>query len=184
MKIINLLPRHKQEELRYEDLFHSVLTASGVALAILIAVLVFQIGARLYLNYSVRSLHAETESIRRSTNKTENNQLKDLIKLNNAQMKDYDVLTQATPNWAKVMMAFAATVPEGVTINSFDAKLETKKVIIMGQSPTREAVIQLYNNIKADTSNFKDIDYPLENVAKPIDVTFHYNFYIQESALK
>lgn len=184
MKIINLLPRHKQEELRYEQLFHSVSMAAGAAAAIMIAVLVCQIGVRLYLNYSARTLEAKTEAIRTSTDKTENNQLKEQIKLSNAQMNDYRTLAESIPNWSKVIMAFAATIPDGVSITSFTASLDTKKILINGQSPTREAVIQLYNNILADTKNFKDIDYPLENVAKPADVTFFYNFSVNEEALK
>ncbi len=184
MKIINLLPRHKQQELRYEDLFHSVFRACGVAVLILLAVLIAQIGEKFYLNYSAQNFVTETESIRKATNKSENTQLKETIKLSNAQMTDYKTLTDTVPNWAHVLADFASQVPPGVTINGFSASMETKKIMITGQSPTREAVIQMYTNINGDTANFKDIDYPLENVAKPTDVTFHYSFTVKDEALK
>ena len=56
--------------------------------------------------------------------------------------------------------------------------------MISGYSPTRELVISLYNSILQDDQDFKNIDYPLENVAKAIDINFHFTFSIQDSLLK
>jgi Tfp pilus assembly protein PilN len=184
MKIINLLPKQKQQELHYEELFHSVLIAVVLTAAVLIAGLVTQIGARAYLSHQKNTQQSQIDQIKRSTNKQENNELKNKIRLVNIQMSDFKALADSTPSWSAVLLAFSSQVPEGVKINSFVADLETKKIIIIGQSPTREQVISLYNNISGDSKDFRDIDYPLENVAKPANVTFHFTFFIQDKLLQ
>jgi Tfp pilus assembly protein PilN len=99
-------------------------------------------------------------------------------------MNDFKNLAETTPAWSKVLLAFADQVPEGVQINSFSADLTTKKITISGFAPTREQVIQLYNNINDDKNRFKDINYPLENVSKPANINFHFTFYIKDELLK
>jgi len=184
MKIINLLPKTKQEELHYEDLFHSVSIAAMLAVAVLVAGLVVQLGTRVVLGQEMRSVQTKIDQVKRMTNKQENNDIKNQIKLANAQMNDFKNLADSTPAWSRVLAAFARQVPPGVKINSFTGDLQTKKIVINGQSQTRDMVIALYNNISQDTKDFHDINYPLENVAQPTDVAFHFTFYIQKDLLK
>lgn len=184
MKIINLLPKAKQEELRYEELFHSVGVAAVLAVAILVAGLVTQLGLRVYLNHQHNVIANDIEQIKRAIDKQENNEIKSKIRLTNAQMNDFKSLAESTPAWSQVLLAFSSLVPEGVKINQFTADLTARKITINGQSPTREQVIALYNNISQADKDFKDINYPLENVAKPTNVTFHFTFFIQDSLLK
>lgn len=182
-KIINLLPRPKQQELRYEALFRSVGIAAMLAAAVLLAGLVMQLGARVWLNHQKNVKEVQIEEIKRAIDKQENNEIKTKIRLINAQMNDFKTLADSTPEWSQVLLAFAHHVPNGVKINQFTADLATKKIVITGQSPTREMVIELYNNINQAKEEFKDINYPLENVAKPTDVTFHFTFYIQDQLI-
>ncbi len=183
MRIINLLPKEKQSELHYEEIFHSVSVAAALAGIILLLGLIGQLAVRVYLGQQIKSVQAKIEQTKRLTNKTENNELKLKIKLDNAEMTDFKNLAETTPAWSKVLLAFSAQVPDGIHINLLTADAATKRVTVNGQSPTRDAVIQLYNNIVQDSGNFRDIDYPLENVAKPTDVAFHYTFYIKDDLL-
>jgi Tfp pilus assembly protein PilN len=180
MRVINLLPKPRQEELRYEALFHSAAIAATLAVALLLAVLVIQLGIRVYLSRHAKTTEQKTEQIKRLTNKEENNKLKKEIQLMNVRMADYKALADATPAWSQVLTAFAAHVPEGVKIRDFAADAATKKVTIAGFAATRDQVIQLYNNINGDKERFRDIDYPLENVSAPTEVEFHYTFFIQD----
>jgi len=183
MKVINLLPKVKQQELRYEELFHSIGVASGLFVAILIAALVMQLGLSAYLTHVKSTTEKSTERIKQAIDKQDNNEVKAKIKLINAQMTDFKSLVDSTPAWSRVLLALAKQVPEGVKINNFAADIATKKITINGQSPTREQVIALYNNISQAHEDFRDIDYPLENVAKPVDVNFHFTFFIQDPLL-
>lgn len=183
MKHINLLPKHKQTELYYEDLYHSTLVAVILGVAVLLLGVVIQIFVMIYLGSKESRVSAEVETLKQQTDKTENAELKRQIRLINNQMSDFEQLAANSPRWSKVISAFAKLVPKGVKINTFKADSKTSKIEITGFSPTREAVIELYNNINTDKAHFKDINYPLENVSKPTNVQFNFAFYIVEGVL-
>ncbi|QQS23072.1 PilN domain-containing protein [bacterium] len=183
MKHINLLPKHKQTELYYEDLYHSTLVAVIIGVVVLLLGIVAQIFVMVYLNSTESRVSAEVETLKQQTDKTENAELKKQIRLINNQMVDFEKLAANSPKWSRVVSSFAKLVPRGVKINSFKADSKTGKVDITGFSPTRESVIELYNNINSDKEHFKDINYPLENVSKPTDVQFNFTFYIVEGVL-
>lgn len=183
MKRINLLPSNKQTELYYEDLYHSTTVAVVLGILILSLGVLAQISVLFYLQNKEVKLVKEIEVLKQQTDKTENSEQKKQIKLINSQMLDFEKLAADSPVWSKVLSAFSALVPKEVKISSFDADAKTGKVEISGYAPTRESVIELYNNINADKEHFKDINYPLENVAKPTDVQFNYTFTIQEGVV-
>lgn len=183
MKRINLLPQHKQSDLYYEDLYHSVNTLVFLSVGILLLGIVGQIGVWLYLDQREAKVLAEVTELQLQIDKSENAQVKKEIREINTQMSDFENLANTSPEWSKVLKAFARLVPNGVLISSFVADSKTGEIEISGYSPTRELVIELYNNINADKTNFKDINYPLENVARPTAVQFNYTFFIQEGVL-
>lgn len=183
MKRINLLPKQKQTELYYEDLYHSTSVAVILGVVILALGVVVQIFVMFYLENKEAKLMAEIETLKQQTDKTENNEQKKQIRLINSQMQDFEKLAKDSPQWSVVLKAFGGLVPKDVKISSFSADSKTGKVEIAGYSPTRELVIELYNNINADKDHFKDINYPLENVARPTDVLFSFAFTIQEGVV-
>ncbi len=183
MKRINLLPQNKQSELYYENLFHSVSVAAVIGTAILLLGILAQAGVWIYLQRSETKISAEVEVLKQQIDKSENAELKQEIKVINSQMVDFQNLNKISPQWSKVLESFARLVPEGVKITEFTAESKKGQIDISGYSPTREQVIELYNNINTDKTNFKDINYPLENVAKPTDVQFNFSFFIQDGIL-
>lgn len=183
MKRINLLPIHKQSELYYEDLYHSVSVAAVLGVLILLLGVVAQVAVWFYLDAKEKSVTIEVDTLKQQIDRTENAQLKQEIKLINNQMVDFESLSKLTPKWSAVLTAFAKQIPADVRISSFTAEVKTGKIEISGYSPTRELVIELYNNINSDKEHFRDIDYPLENVAKPTEVNFNYSFFIQDGIL-
>ncbi len=183
MKRINLLPHNKQQELHYEQLFHSIMVAVVLAAGILLLGILAQLIVWTYLSRSQESAIREIEALKLATDKTENAELKKQIRTVNSQIADFRNLLVQTPQWSTVYNALAAQVPSGVRLNRLEADAKTLKLDIAGYSPTRELVIELYNNINADKVHFKDIDYPLENVAKPRDVQFKFTMYVQDGVL-
>jgi hypothetical protein len=184
MKIINLLPKTRQRDIRYEMIFRSLVRfaiASGASFVLVVLVL---LGTRFYVSYESSHIDQQTEAIKNFANKQENAQLRNQVKGVNTVISDFQNLSNATPHWSKVVTAFAPLVPQEVKIQSFTAEIKKKEVTIIGYSPTREKVIALYNNINLDSKNFYNIDYPLENVSKPTDVSFHFTFYIKDELLK
>lgn len=184
MKIINLLPKEKQQELRYRKLFKVVvllMAFSGVSFAF---VLLAQFGVRFYLQQHKTRLQKNIGELQQFTNKEENAKIKQEIGRLNNFIADYETLSASVPKISKAVRAFAPLVPQGVLITSMRIDANRNFVDISGFSPTRELVIELYENILAENKNFPNIDYPLENVAKPTEINFHFTFNIDPELLK
>lgn len=183
MRKMNLLPKEKQRELAHERALHSVSVAIAIGILILAVGVLVQIGVGMYLNSKSHSIQSQIDQLKRIANKSENAVLKRQIQTVNAEIGDFNRLLTATPQWSIVLEAFVSDVPAGIRITEFDADLETKQVNISGYSPTRDLVIDLYNNISADKTHFKDINYPLENVTQPTNVRFSFTFTIADGVL-
>lgn len=184
MRLINLLPQHKQRELRDKALLHNFIVVIGVTVFTFALVILAQVGAKVYLKSQIASVTDDIAWIKTQVDKKENAALKDKIKVVNDTIADYQQLAGSGIAWSRVLKAFVVLPPPGVQIQSFTVEPSKKMVTITGFSPTRELVIELYNRIQADGAHFTGVDYPLENVAKPVDINFHFSFYIQEDLLK
>ncbi len=183
MKRINLLSKTKQTELFYEDLYRGVVTLAVLGVFVLLAGIAAQIAVWIYLDQKEVSVVAQVAAIQQQIDESENAQLKAEVRQINALMSDFETLAKQTPEWSKVLKAFTKLVPNGVRISGFQADATTGTIEITGYSPTRESVIELYNNINGDKENFKEINYPLENVSQPTDIIFNYTFTIQDGVL-
>ena len=183
MKRINLLPKSKQVELGFERVLYSVVVAVVVAILILLMAVVVQVGVYVYLDRKVSTVNEEIDQLKKLANKSENAEVKQQIRLVNAQIDDFTKLSEQTPQWAELLAALTKDIPESVKITQFDADTEKKEVSITGYSPTRDLVIELYNNINSDKVHFKNINYPLENVSQPTDVRFFFKFLVADNAL-
>ncbi len=183
MKRINLLPKLKQRELSYERVFYGVKVAVALGAAIMLVGVLVQLGVWSYLNRKIKASDVQIAELKAVANKSENAVVKQQIQQANAQIIDFGNLSAKTPQWSKVMNAFVKNVPQGVMITTFDADTAKKQIDIAGFSPTRDLVIDLYNNINSDKEHFKNINYPLENVTQPTNVRFIFTFNIADGLL-
>jgi hypothetical protein len=184
MREINLLPKPKQQELRYEVLLNSLYKVIGISVVSFVLVFSVKLGTKLYLGSELASIQNQSEQLKGLVDKQDNAAIKNQIGQVNNEIADFSNLSAATPKWSKVLKAFAVLPPSGVKINSFVLDFGKKTVNINGTSPTRELVIQTYYNILRDSKEFYDIDYPLENIAKPKDINFHFTFFVRDDLLK
>ncbi len=183
MKRINLLPKLKQRELNHERTLYSLAVALIAATVILLIGLLVQFGVWTYLNRKMKVSETEIEQLKAVANKSENSTIKEQIKQVNAQIQDFTNLTAKTPQWSVVLSAFVKNIPNGVKVTQFDGDAVKKEVTISGYSPSRDLVIDLYNNINADKEHFKNINYPLENVTQPTNVRFYFTFQLADGIL-
>jgi len=184
MKIINLLPKTRQQELRYEIILHSLWLFVGVSLASFILVFLVQFATKFYLQYEAGAIKQQVAQLQIQVNKQQNTEIKTKIEAANNLILDYQNLADSSPQWSKVIKAFVPLPPPGLKISNLTIDPVQKTVRITGLSPTRDLVILLYNNILADTNDFYGIDYPLENVVNPVNVSFHFTFKIQGKLLQ
>jgi hypothetical protein len=184
MKTINLLPKPQQQILRQEAIFRSLLSAGWLSVFSFALVILAQFGVKFYLQAEAQNIQSNIQQITAQVGKQENTADKNRITMINSIIADYKNLADASPKWSKVIKAFTKVPPDGVVIGSFTINFAQKSINITGTAPTREVVIALYNSILLDDSEFYGVDYPLENVAKPANVSFHFTFFIRDSLLK
>jgi cell division protein FtsB len=184
MKTINLLPKARQEEFYYQGLLRSLWIYVAISCVTFALVFLAQFGTKLYMQNIKAGVEVKIQQLKLQVSKEENSKIKNEIAQVNNISADYNKLVAEQPKWSKVIMAFAPLPPEGVVIRTFSASLNTKAITIQGFSPTREKVQELYKRILNDTEHFTGINYPLENIAKPTDVNFHFTFTIKDELLK
>lgn len=184
MKLINLLPKEKQQELLDKKFLRVLVIMIWLSIFGFLLVLLTQFGVRTYLNSIELSVKSNIENLKISANKEENAKIKTQIKSLNDIIVDYRNLSGSIPKLSKVIRQFAPLVPSEVKISSFVLDANKKTIVINGISPTRELVIELYENIVNAKSDFPDIDYPLENVARPTNINFHFSFNVSPELLK
>ncbi len=184
MKIINLLPKSRQQSLRDEALLRSLLKVIWISAAGFAVVVLSQLGVKLYLEDQRITIQNSINQLNFQVNQDQNAALKNQITQINNTIADYKNLSSASPKWSKVLRAFSVLPPAGVVINSLSINFAAKSVTITGVSPTRDLVIQLYNNIVKDSTEFYNVDYPLENVVQPTNNSFHFTFNIRDSLIQ
>jgi Tfp pilus assembly protein PilN len=184
MKIINLLPKTRQQELRYEVILYSLWVVVSLSLASFVLVFLVQFATKFYLQYQDNVIKQQVVQLQSQVNKQQNTEIKAKIEAVNNLVSDYLNLANSSPHWSKVIKAFAPLPPPGIKISTFGIDPSQNTVNITGLSPTRDLVIALYNNILQDTNDFYGINYPLENVVNPVNVNFHFTFKIQSKLLQ
>lgn len=183
-RIINLLPKEKQQELKYEAIAHGMLKVCVISAVTFGVVVLVQLGTRVYLEHQASQLAGSIDSLQAQVNKQDNATIKTKITNINNSILDAKNLRDDAPKWSHVLTAFSELPPEGVNIASFVVDSKNKLINITGRAPTREKVIEFYNAILKDTKHFSNVDYPLENVAKPTGNNFHFSFSVNEEILK
>jgi len=184
MKQINLLPKLRQQELRYESVLYSLFVAIWISAISFGLVFGTQIFTKFYLQRQAGVIKADIERLRQQVNKQDNAKTRAEIKVINDTITDYKNLASAAPKWSKVLTAFSLLPPPEITISSFNVDAGKKLINITGFSPSREKVLELYNKILNDNENFYNVDYPLENLVKPTDISFHFSFFVKDELLK
>ena len=184
MKVINLLPKIRKQELAYIAMLRGFWVIVLLSLASFALVFLAQIGARLYLGLKADALQRQILVLQEQVNKKENAEIKAKIKAANDLVSDFKNLSDSAPKWSKVIKAFVSVPPEGVKINSFAIDPAKKSITISGLSPTRDLAIELHDRIQADSKDFYGIDYPFEIVAKATDISFSFTFNIKDELLK
>lgn len=184
MRLINLLPKPRQEQLHFERILQTLYVVIWLSVASFGLVFLAQVATKIYLGREDNATRAEIEVLKSQLDNKENAQVQKEIKAINDVVGDYKNLAAGSPKWSKVLKAFAPLPPAGIKINSFAVNNSSKVVNITGVSPTRELVIQLYNNINADSEDFSNIDYPLDNLVKETNAAFHFTFNVNDPLLK
>lgn len=184
MKNINLLPKLRQKELYHEWVLHYLFSIIWISFFSFVLVILFQLVAKVSLQNKLKAVQRNIEQLKTQVNQEENTVIRTRIKNANDLIADYSNIAKSSPKWSKMLEAFSVLPPKGVHISSFVMNSNNKMATISGSGDTREEVLELYYAIKADEEHFYNVDFPLQHLLKPSNVSFQFIFYVKDELLK
>lgn len=173
---MNLLPIRQRKRIKLEILYQNIIF-SGLILILLILVLILFLGAFLvFLNFKYQDIEKkivieqswviQTETIKGMERKIRELNT-DLLDLKNMQGK--------TSNIYQVLDSISQNLVKSVEIHTIEIDGELSKVTIAGYSSTRENLSAI-KQILETSSEYKNINFPLSNLATPKDINFQFDF--------
>lgn len=182
-RFINLLPPEDQKQIRLAKLNTELISFGvwfGLSLLVLVALLFAgQIFLKAELNVSADHLAVKSQEL----DKLEQGSLKKQVEDFNLGLENFQKLEGAHENWSAILMELARLLPPGVTLDSVAVARDERKIEIAGRASTRTSALLLRTNIIA-SPYFVNVNFPLANLEKSIDVPWKYRFYFRPEELK
>lgn len=117
----------------------------------------------------IQNNNSETEEIKKSEQKI-NDFNNYLIRLRGLQESHID--------WTQIIDVIIKNKPQEVKLTSLVVKDETKKISILGTTPTRDTFLQFKDNLEK-SNYFYDFNSPLSNIINPTNINFSLEFSVK-----
>lgn len=173
---MNLLPFEQGKRVKL-GIFYQKIFSSGLVLILLILILILFLGGGLiFLNYQYQTITRQitieqsriiqTETVKGMEGKVGelNNELLDLRKIERERSNLYQVLDN-----------ISRSLLDEVKVNTLEIDRQSKKITVSGHALTRENLLKIKQILETESS-YKDINFPLSNLANPIDIDFYFSF--------
>lgn len=183
MRLINLLPKEEQKEIRLELLTASVKNFWIWIIASLIILFALAFAANVFLKQSAQGIEAEIQSKQELLKSADTRKLEGEVgELNNA-IKTIEVLGQNHYYWSNALIELGNIIPTDVTVDLLTLNRASGKVDMAGIAKDRESVLKFWASIYK-SKHFHKINFPLANLEKARDDPFTFTFYIKPEVIK
>jgi Tfp pilus assembly protein PilN len=183
MKIINLLPKEEQAQLKLDLVHHQLRVFWTVIFLSLVVFAGIGFGVQQYLKIEMKKTQDEIRINQVKLESSDIKALQDQVLALNQNIREIKNIRKQQYRWSDVMMEIARILPPQAQINSLQMDRATGKVVIMGKAETRQVVLDTWAQLKK-TEMFKDVNFPLPNLEKPTDSNFTYTFYVDLSKIR
>jgi Tfp pilus assembly protein PilN len=180
---LNLLPQERKEAFHWRLCAKSEIFWGSKILGFLVIFCAPFLFINLYIQNRIAGLNDKISAFAQTE---EMKQIEELGKSSqniNAALGKIDKISGERIYWTDVLTEIIKNIPSGIQIFSFEiAPVEAKgqtlaakegKFIIIGKAKTRDEVLALERNLKS-SDNFKNIEFPLENLVKRSEVEFKF----------
>lgn len=172
----NLIPPEQKERLKWKNYYQNIIS-SGFILFLLILIFIISLaGILLFIHFKYLSIENKITIEQSRIIQTES--YKDLEKkiINlNKNLADFRKTQNQKSNIYSLLDNISSNLLVGVTVYSLEVNRASKLITITGFSSTREILLAIKNNLETD-SNYKDVDFPLSNLANPRNINFRFSF--------
>ena len=183
MKLINLLPKDEQKELKLELIASQVASFWVFAVLSLVALFTLSFTAEILLKQTIENKNEEIAGQKRSLEAADIKEVEQQVVALNDQIKAIRNLQQQHYYWSKALVEIGNLTPQNLHFSILSFDRSSGKVEVTGTAGSRASVIEFWANIKR-SNLFKNIDFPLANMEKATDGGFSYTFYINEPEIK
>lgn len=183
MKIINLLPKDEQEQLRLDLVNHQLRTFWFIVVISLVIFGGIGLGTQQYLKYALKKVERDIVSTRAKLETADIRATQNQVLKLNENVTEIENIRSQQNKWSEVLLEIARITPDGVQMNSIQIERATGQVDLLGKALDRDTVIEMWANIKK-SEMFYDVNFPLPNLEKPEDANFTYTFYIHMDKIK
>lgn len=183
MKLINLLPREEQKELRMEIISSQVTSFWVFAVLSLGALFALSFAAEVLIKQGIDNENEAIAAQKRSLEAADIREVeRDVTVLNNNIRTIKNLQTQHY-YWSKALVEIGNLTPIDMSFDLLSLDRTTGKVEVSGSATNRTSVIEFWANVKK-SALFRNIDFPLANLEKANNGTFQYSFFVNEAEIK
>jgi Tfp pilus assembly protein PilN len=183
MKLINLLPKSENRELKLTLLGQQLINFWIYVSLSLVVFFVLALAVNVFLRSEITKNNHEIESKKQELASSNTQQLEARVQALNNQIRAIDSLQENHYNWSQVMLELSRVTPEDVRLNLVNFERSTGKVEVTGNGATRDAVIEFWANVKK-SKYFRNINFPFSNLEKDKNAQFEYSFYVNFDSIK
>ncbi len=170
---LNLLPPERKELFRWRQYTKKIILNGSKLIFLLFCFFIPLLSIYIYLLGEIKALDSQIGSSESTANVRQLNSLeKSFKKINNIFIK-INKISENQIYWTSVIEKLATIIPPNAQIISLQIEPDGKFIII-GSAATREDVLEFGKRLK-NSSDFSDIQTPLDNLIKRNDVDFKFS---------
>jgi len=173
---INLLPPQQKKRLKLRIYYQNIISSGFILLLLILFLVVFLAGFLIFLNFRYRVIEnritvEQSKIIQTQTVKEMEKKLKDL----NRELEELREIETERSNLYSILDNISQNLLVGVRVYSLEINRNSGMVTVTGFSHTRENLLTI-KKILENSPNYKNIDFPLSNLANPKDINFRFSF--------
>lgn len=183
MKRINLLPKSEQQEVRLQFFTKQLVVFWLWVLISLLLFLIITLVVQSYLKGQVTSIDTQINADRQVLKSSDNEILKQQVGDLNNQISNLKNLSAQHYYWSKALAELGNLLAADMQVDLLSLDRASGKVEIRGTAGTRDSVLKFWSDIHK-SAYFKNINFPLSNLEKPVSDSFTFTFYVNPESLK
>jgi len=179
---LNLLPPQEKDELKLERLYRWLIFYCSSVVLIILFFIAFLTLIWLFIIIQLKSYTANLESTKTSFQGQSIENQQKLITDFNRQLNKIDQIQNNHKYYSTILMRLSTLIPSGIRIDAFVVD-EQGKCTLTGYAQKRSQLLLLKEALEK-SSFFENIDNPISNLTKQIDIDFSLKFDVKSSVLK
>jgi len=178
---MNLLPPGQKKRIKILILYRDIISSGLILFLMFLLLIIFLGGSLTFLNMQYLTFEKDINDQQSRVIQTETSKtiplktIQDKIKELNDGILAIKKIEDAKSNLYDVLDRINEEIFQGVKIYSLQAENDSKLITVSGYSSSRENLVAIRKILNSD-SHYKEVDFPLSNLANPTNINFRFSF--------